>query len=70
MRLICKYNIEMTTKNELIERLCHIQECIMLFKRRIETGTDNDRRVKILMEIKSLEKELNEIYYTLYDTAT
>ena len=60
----------MSTKNELIERLRHIQECIMLFKRRIETGTDNDRRVKILMEIKSLEKELNEIYYTLYDTAT
>ena len=60
----------MSTKNELIERLRHIQECIMLFKRRIDTGTDNDRRVKILMEIKSLEKELNEIYYTLYDTAT
>ena len=60
----------MSTKNELIERLRHIQECIMLFKRRIETGTDKDRRVKILMEIKSLEKELNEIYYTLYDTAT
>lgn len=60
----------MSTKNELIERLRHIQECIMLFKRRIETGTDNDRRVKILMEIKSLEKELNEIYYTLYGTAT
>ena len=60
----------MSTKNELIERLRHIQECIMLFKRRMETGTDNDRRVKILMEIKSLEKELNEIYYTLYDTAT
>lgn len=60
----------MSTKNELIERLRHIQECIMLFKRRIETGTDSDRRVKILMEIKSLEKELNEIYYTLYDTAT
>ena len=60
----------MSTKNELIERLRHIQECIMLFKRRIETGTDKDRRVKILMEIKSLEKELNEIYYTLYGTAT
>jgi septal ring factor EnvC (AmiA/AmiB activator) len=60
----------MSTKNELIERLRHIQECIRLFKRRIDTGADNDRRVKILMEIKSLEKELNEIYYTLYDTAT
>lgn len=60
----------MSTKNELIERLRHIQECIMLFKRRIETGTDYDRRVKILMEIKSLEKELNEIFYTLYGTAT
>ena len=60
----------MTTKKELIERWHHIQECIMLFKRRIETGTDNDRRVKILMEIKSLETEKDDIYDTLYDTAT
>ena len=60
----------MTTKKELIERWHILQECIMLFKRRIETGTDNDRRVKIQREINILEKEKNEIYDLLYDTAT
>ena len=60
----------MTTKKELIERWHHIQECVMLFKRRIERGIDNDRKVKIQMEIKSLEKEKDEIYDMLYDTAT
>ena len=60
----------MTTKKELIERWHHIHECIMLFKRRIETGIDNDRKVKIQMEIKILEKEKDEIYDMLYDTAT
>jgi hypothetical protein len=58
----------MKTKKDLINRWHDVEDSIILFKIRKET-MDDWRRQIIEIEIQRLEKEKDEIYGLLYDTA-
>lgn len=58
----------MKTKKDLINRWHDVEDSIILFKKRMEIMS-GERRSTIRTEIQRLEKEKDEIYALLYDTA-